>query len=136
MAPFSPFPRAHPRGKNCGGDTENTGCVQLPLLLPHGLGPPRTRTARGYFLSNMPGRNVQFEIPAATQLGGGQIEQSRPGKERPFTALILFFTCFLARPLASQRGLHALFLAGLQVKGVALDLLDDVFLLHLALEAA
>jgi hypothetical protein len=22
MAPFSPFPRAHPRGKNCGGNTE------------------------------------------------------------------------------------------------------------------
>jgi len=84
----------------------------------------------------MPGRNVQFELPDAAQLGGGQIEQSRPGTERPFAALILFFTCFLARPLASQRGLHTLFLAGLQVKGVALYLLNDVFLLHLALETA
>ena len=68
--------------------------------------------------------------------GGGLIEQSRPGTERPFAALILFFTCFLTRPLASQRGLHTLLLAGLQLKGVALDLLNDVFLLHLALEAA
>jgi hypothetical protein len=84
----------------------------------------------------MPGRNVQFELPNAAQLGGGQIEQSHPGTEQPFAALILFFPCFFARPLASQRGLHTLFLAGLQVKGVALDLLNDVFLLHLAFETA
>jgi hypothetical protein len=69
-------------------------------------------------------------------LGGGQIEQNRPGMERLFAALILFFSCFLSSAFASQRGLHTLFLAGLQVKGVALDLLDDVFLLHLALESA
>lgn len=69
-------------------------------------------------------------------LVGSQIEQGRPGKERLFAALILFFSCFLTGALASQRRLHALFLAGLQVKGVTLDLLDDVFLLHLALESA
>jgi hypothetical protein len=56
--------------------------------------------------------------------------------ERPFPASILFLTCFLARPLASQRGFHALLLARFEVKGVSLDLLDDVFLLHLALKAA
>ena len=55
---------------------------------------------------------------------------------RSSVALILFFTCFLASSLASERGLDALFFAGLQVKGVALDLLDNVFLLHLALETA
>ena len=70
------------------------------------------------------------------EMVGGQIEQSRPGKERPFDALILFFTRFLASPLASESGFDTLLLAGLQVKGVALDLLDNVFLLHLALEAA
>ncbi|HKU26556.1 MAG TPA: hypothetical protein VJQ54_13860 [Candidatus Sulfotelmatobacter sp.] len=69
-------------------------------------------------------------------LGGGQIERSRPGKERPFAASILFFPCLFTCALASQRGLHTLFLAGLQVKGVTLNLLDDVFLLHLALESA
>ena len=68
--------------------------------------------------------------------GGGQIEQSRPGKERPFHALILFFTCFLASPLARESSLYAFLLAWLQVKGVAFDLLDNVFLLYLALEAA
>jgi len=75
----------------------------------------------------------------AAQNGGGQIERSRPGKERPLTALtllVLFFTRLLASPLASESSLDTLFLAGLQVEGVALDLLDNVFLLHLALEAA
>ncbi len=50
--------------------------------------------------------------------------------------LVLFFPRLLATALASQGFLHSLFLAGLQVKGVALYLLDDVFLLHLALEPA
>lgn len=48
--------------------------------------------------------------------------------------LVLFLTNLLAIPLACQCFLHALLLAGLQVKGVTLDFLDDVFLLHLALE--
>jgi len=90
----------------------------------------------GYKLSFMPGRMSEYGIPAATQYGGGQIEQSRSGTERPFIALILFFTCLFSGALARERGLHTLFLAGLQVEGVTLDLLDYVFLLHLALEAA
>ena len=73
---------------------------------------------------------------AATQHGGGQIEQSRPGKERLIPALVLFLACFFAGPLASQRGLYPLLFARLQVEGVALYLLNDVFLLHLALKAA
>jgi hypothetical protein len=50
--------------------------------------------------------------------------------------LILFFARFLASTLASESSFDSLFLAGLQVKGVALDLLDNVFLLHLTLETA
>jgi len=68
--------------------------------------------------------------------GGGLIEQSRAGTERLFPALILFFASLFTSAFASQRGLHTLFLAGLQVEGVTLDLLDDVFLLYLALETA
>ncbi len=49
--------------------------------------------------------------------------------------LVLFFAHFLAIPFASQRLFHALLLARLQIKGVALDLFDDVLGLHLALEA-
>jgi hypothetical protein len=76
------------------------------------------------------------EIPLQLDVGGGQIEQGRPGRERPFAALVLFFARFFASSLASKSGLNTLFLAGLQVEGVALDLLDNVFLLHLALETA
>ena len=50
--------------------------------------------------------------------------------------LVLFFTRFFPAALARQCFLHTLLLARLQVKGVTLDLLNDVFLLHLALEAA
>ena len=70
----------------------------------------------------------------AAQDGGGQIEQSRPGKERPSAALVLFLARFLASTFASESSFYTLLLAGLQVKGVALDLLDNVFLLHLTLE--
>jgi len=47
---------------------------------------------------------------------------------------ILFFTSFFTAAFACECFLDTLFLAGLQVKGVALNLLDDVFLLHLAFE--
>ena len=76
------------------------------------------------------------EIPLQLDVGGGQIEQGRPGRERPLAALVLFFACLFSSSLASKSGLNTLFLAGLQVKGVALDLLDNVFLLHLTLETA
>src|SRR5215469_13647153 len=33
------------------------------------------------------GKCFGYVIPAATRLGGGQIEQSRSGNERPFTAV-------------------------------------------------
>jgi hypothetical protein len=77
-----------------------------------------------------------MESLAATQYGGGQIEQSRAGTERPFIALILFLARFLSGALARERGLDTLLFAGLQVEGVTLNLLDNVFLLYLALEAA
>lgn len=48
----------------------------------------------------------------------------------------MFFANFLTSALASKRGLYSFFLTGLQVKGVALNLLDNVFLLHFTLEAA
>jgi|SRR5579863_5581441 hypothetical protein len=67
---------------------------------------------------------------------GARSSRAAPGKERPLAALILFLACLLAGSLASQRSLYTLLFAGLQVEGVALYLLDDVFLLHLALKAA
>src|ERR1035441_7339420 len=50
--------------------------------------------------------------------------------------LVLLFTSLLAIPLARQSRLYAFSLAGLQVVGVTLDFLDDVFLLYLPLEPA
>ena len=106
-------------------------------MIPLGLGPPRTQEGRGHKLYRFLCRkNDEYKIPAAARDGGGQIEQGRPGKERPFAASILFFTCFFASPLARESSLDTLLLAWLQVKGVTLNLLDDVFLLYLALEAA
>jgi len=67
---------------------------------------------------------------------GARLSRAAPGRSGPFLRLILFLARLFARALASECSFHTLFLAGLQVKGVALDLLDDVFLLHLALEAA
>ena len=49
---------------------------------------------------------------------------------------ILLFANLLTSALPSESGLHAFFFPGLQVKGVALDLFDNVFLLHFPLEAA
>jgi len=48
---------------------------------------------------------------------------------------VLLFPSFFPAAFARQRFLHALLLAGFQIKGVALNLLNNVFLLHLALKA-
>lgn len=52
-----------------------------------------------------------------------------------WTELVLFLADLFAIALACEGFLHALLFAGLQVKGVALDFFDDVFLLNLTLEA-
>jgi len=49
--------------------------------------------------------------------------------------LVLLLTSFFPAALSRQRFFHALFLAGLQIKGVALNLLNNIFLLHFALKA-
>jgi hypothetical protein len=54
----------------------------------------------------------------------------------PVRMLVLFFTNLLPVTLASERFFNALLLAWFQIEGVALDLFDDVFGLHFALEAA
>jgi hypothetical protein len=49
--------------------------------------------------------------------------------------LILFLTDLLAITFASERFFYTLLFAGFQIKRVTLNFLDDVFGLHLALEA-
>ena len=50
--------------------------------------------------------------------------------------LVLLFTDLLAIPLACQCFFHALLFAWFQIKGVTLDLLDNVFRLHFAFKPA
>ena len=50
--------------------------------------------------------------------------------------LVLLLAGLLTIPLARQGSLDATLFTGLQVVGMTLDFLDDVFLLNLALEPA
>jgi hypothetical protein len=50
--------------------------------------------------------------------------------------LLRFPATLLPVPFTGESGFHALFLAWLQVEGMTLDFFNDVFLLHLPLEAA
>jgi hypothetical protein len=127
--------RARPtRGKRV--TLSDTGCVTSPSTTP-GLGPPRPWNETRIQLSClMPNESRLLNGPDATRPGGGQIEQGRPGTGRPFNASVLLLANFLASALASERRLHAFLFTGFEIKGVALNLLNNVFLLHFALEAA
>ena len=50
--------------------------------------------------------------------------------------LLYVFTALLAAPFAGQRGFSTLLFTRFQVVGMALDLLDDIFLLYLPLKPA
>jgi hypothetical protein len=54
----------------------------------------------------------------------------------PSHTLVLLLANLLTSALASQRGLYPFLFTGFQIKGVALDLFDNVLLLYFALEAA
>ena len=118
--------------------TPNTGHFLLPPhVLPLGLGPPRGENCCvGKDLSFYAGKNVDMKSLLQLKMVGARLSRAATGKERPFIALVLFFACLLSGALARERGLYTLFFAGLQVEGVTFNLLDDVFLLHLAFEAA
>src|SRR5262245_23077949 len=60
-------------------------------------------------------------------------DRAVPGAAR-VSGLGRFASLLLARALAGEGLLGAAFVAGLQVKGMLLDVLDDVLLLDLALE--
>jgi hypothetical protein len=58
------------------------------------------------------------------------------GRPGPPYRLIRFSTLLLAQSLTRKGFFSTAFLAGLHIKAMLLDFLDDVFLLHFALEAA
>src|SRR5262249_30368321 len=59
-----------------------------------------------------------------------------PAPERNTRTLVRLAALLLARPLPRQRLLGAASIARFQIEGVLLDILDDIFLLHLPLEPA
>ena len=85
-----------------------------------------------------------FQINSGRWRAGKENSQSRGAKTArdwlsevwQTTLFGALFARFFAAALASQRLFNTFLFAGLQVKGVAFDLFDDVFLLHFALEAA
>src|ERR1700722_3769721 len=67
---------------------------------------------------------------------GPDLSRAAPGGSGPFTELVLLFPRLLSRSFARQSCLNTFLFAGLQVEGVSFHFLDDVFLLHLALETS
>jgi hypothetical protein len=59
-----------------------------------------------------------------------------PSRVFSFHCLVRFLANLFAGTLASQRCLDTFLFTGFQVKGVAFNLFNNVFLLHLALKAA
>ncbi len=106
----------------------------------------------------MPGPGMAIRARPHTILSGGRrppdhlapslapfdVSSGRPepgrgaGPRAPLRSggLIRLAALLLARPLPRQRLLGAAAIARLQVEGVLLDILDDIFLLHLPLEPA
>src|ERR1039458_3061004 len=60
--------------------------------------------------------------------------QGRVCDRGPAVRLVLLFASFFAAALARQRFLYTLLLARLEVEGVTLHFLNNVLLLHFALE--
>jgi|SRR5579862_3650826 len=137
MAPFSPFPRAHPRGRYCGGNPKYRLSTAPPLTAPLDSAPTRLERCVATTCFFYAGGMLDMNNPCCSLKwwGPDQAEPPRDGAAL-YCKLILLFPRLLANSLASRRGLHTLFFAGLQVKGVALDLLDHVFLLHLAFKSS
>jgi hypothetical protein len=77
--------------------------------------------------SDGPGRRSPQGMPLTNNEGRSESNGPR--------FLFRLFTSLLPAALARQSFFHTLLLAGFQIKGVPLDLLDNIFLLHLTLKA-
>ena len=78
MAPFSPFPRAHPRGKNCGG-TPKKQVLYSPSYNPLDSARHAPRRGRGYELCCLyAGRMMSMKSLLQLEMVGARFEQGRP----------------------------------------------------------
>jgi hypothetical protein len=76
------------------------------------------------------------ELLAAVHAPEDPVLELHRSPPRPRSALLQFASELLPIPLACERLLCPALVSRLQVEGVFLDVLDDVFLLHLPLEAS
>jgi hypothetical protein len=75
-------------------------------------------------------------ILGSAALGGAENGRTAPTGSGPPNYLIRFPALLLAQSLPRKRFLGPALLAGLHIEAVLLDFLDDVFLLHFALETS
>jgi len=83
MAPFSPFPRARPRGKNCGGTAKKQVVKKLPLYSPldsarHAPGGAWVQTIVLYA-----GRMVSMQSLVQLEKVGARSSRAAPGRSGP-----------------------------------------------------
>ena len=133
MAPFN-LPARAPLDQSAA-TAENAGCMLLPLYCPMDSARHAFEVCVGtdYFI----GRNRERSFQVRLKLGEGQIERGHSGGSGPSClASVLFLARLLPCTFAGESSFHTLFLTGLQVEGMTFYFLDDVFLLHFALETA
>src|SRR5579864_9342855 len=96
MAPFSPFPRAHPRGKNCGGTPKKQVLYCSPYSRP--LDSARHAPRRGVGTNHrafLCRKNVNKKsLPAAREVGA-RSSRAAPGRSGPccVNPVLYVFSC-------------------------------------------
>jgi len=136
------LPSPHPA--HASPDRRTHECTGFLLHPPHfnfgttpGFGPPRPECTWSTADASSSAAAAEFGVRFPPRERNAGKERGRTWERGgPRVLLILLFPSFFPAALSCQCFLHTLLLAGFQIKGVALHLLDDVFLLHLTFEAA
>ena len=85
MAPFSPFPRAHPRGKNCGGTPKKQVQYNSPLFCCP-LDSARHAPRRGVGTNHRAfyaGRMMSMKSLMQLEMVGARSSRAAPGRSGP-----------------------------------------------------
>jgi hypothetical protein len=121
-----------------GARTSAQDSCFIPLIstseLPLDSAPPRLKCT--WSTADPPTAQPLSSACVPPQERNARMERAALGSGGPRVLLVLLFPSFFPAALTCQGFFHTLLLAGFQIEGVALYLLDDVFLLHLTLEAA
>jgi len=86
MVSFSPFPRARPRGKCCGGTEKKQVVYVSPSVLPLGLGPPRAQEGTWVQTIVLRRRRMYEYEYSRMQLNtvGARLSRAAPGRSGSF----------------------------------------------------